>query len=320
MKAKHKTLILFTVICITFLENTYSQNSKPDTINRYFNQIKKVGIMIDGGVKSTIGTKNSNDMASSGIIGFKYDDQRNSLKLSISALSSFDSLISNSNIDYAKNILNTGITKPGLASISFDYHNRFIFNEGFLYFLSHSILQSKGEDIAIHKKIKDILQDNRIDSLNFIEKHLGYKIYGEIANSIWCHSLLESPTNVSVASLGVGFTLYNQLLYNKSYDLSLYYGIGLTSRIIFNDISQSKYKEERKDILGSDKLLYLGPEIFLEIDYNNLYAKFNLPILLGKDYVEGLMRGQPLFAVGIKADFSYVEDRKFEYIDRKNNN
>jgi hypothetical protein len=291
-------LLVVKVSLISCFGQAEDNNDLKDDI---VEQTIRISAMLDGSVKN-LESAGSNDLMSSGLVGFRYDNERCSYKIAISALTSFDSINSGKTSDFARNMLNTGVTKPGLTSLSGEIFVRFLNKKGFQYFLARNEFLSKKRTIERNETFKEVLIRNKLDDLKWFHKYLGIRIYGEISNSAWKHPLLPEITNVSIGALGLGVTYYKQISNSESFEISFFTGPGLTARLLMNDISQAKNDNARIDILGTDKLFYWGPEIFAGININNVYAKFNLPFFIGETSIDGFTNGQPVFSVGLTAD------------------
>jgi hypothetical protein len=304
METTAKLKFYFCMMFIgTLLTINYTCDAQNDDLlkNDSVGVVVKISALLDGGVKSieSVGTK---DISASGSLGFRYDNEDDYFTFSITALSSFDSINSSNKSDFAKNILNTGLTQGSLSSISIEYYRRFLSIKGYRYYEARKLFLSGKRSIARNDAFKKFLTKNNLDKINWFQKFIGIKAYGALANSKWSYDTLLAATQVSIASIGIGLSYYQQLANTESFDISFSAGIGVTTRYIFNDISQSKFKLARENILGTDKLLYIGPELFAEINVNNIYAKFNLPVFLGKPAISGLTNGQPIFSIGFTAD------------------
>lgn len=302
-----KLLITFflTFLFLSITSNLISQKeNNKDLEDDFVEQSITVAALIDGAIKN-LESAGTNNLMSTGLVGFSRDNQRLYIKLVVSAFSSFDSINSNKSIDYAKNILNTGVTNSSLSSISFEMHQRFFSKQGFQFYAARNEYLSKKITPSRTGKFHELLNRNDLHDLNWFRKYIGYKITGEISNSVWSNKSLPSPTNVSIGSLSIGLTYYKQLSNKESFDISFYTGVGITSRFLFNDISQDIYENQREEIIGNSSLYYFGPEIFAGLNINNLYAKFNFPFFLKDKSVNGLTNGQPIFSVGIIANIGY---------------
>lgn len=267
---------------------------------------KSYAMLIDGAVRNleSAGTK---ELASTGLIGFIYDDERYLFKISISAFSNIDSIFSKSKEvkPYSNTILNAGVTNTGFGSLAFEFHNRFISNEGFKYYLvKKNYLAKENPDDKLYETW---LANNKLSGLSWFKKFIGWRFYTQINNTVWKNTAKANST-ANVASFGLMLTYYKMFINNNSLNIDATLGIGATGRVIFNDLGQDE--AFREGILGTKQKSFFGPEIYVGIRLNNLYAKMSIPILLSDTTIKGLTGGQPIVSLGITADIGYKNTQR----------
>lgn len=298
---KSSRIIFSTITSLLIGLSAFGQTANQDTIAV---RTKSYALLLDGAVRN-LESAGSKDLTSTGLVGFRFDDERTLFKMSISAFSTVDTIYNKETKPYSNSILNTGVTNTGFGSFSFEYMNRFIYLDGFRFYLAKkNYLASENPDDNLYNKW---LQDNKISNLNWFKKHIGLRCYAEMNNTIWKNET-NQVNNANVANLGIMLTYYKMFINNNSLNIDMIFGVGATSRIIFNDLGQDE--PFRKAILGTSQKNFLGPELYAGIKINNAYAKISIPFLLSDKVIKGLTGGQPIVSLGIAADIGYKNTQK----------
>jgi hypothetical protein len=148
--------------------------------------------------------------------------------------------------------------------------------------------------------------------LNFDDDFLtisGIKLRYTGANRNW----QESDTSAAVQSTASAFRLgvFHEFLKPKllDNDLSINLGVYLAYNSIKGDIGMDPNREFRKSVLNSNRKVFIGPEVELEIRLKNLRAQFAYSWLQPGSEVPGLTDGRLITTISFVGGFGLKLDR-----------
>jgi len=112
----------------------------------------------------------------------------------------------------------------------------------------------------------------------------------------------------NISTLSINFGVFSELLSEKlnKDGFSISAGIDLTGRWIFGDLGQSKNNAFRNDIIGTKNRFFWGIEPCIIIKLKNIKATASFPILMNKDEVTGLTKGQFVTSIRFTGGFPIV--------------
>lgn len=130
----------------------------------------------------------------------------------------------------------------------------------------------------------------------------GFKIKYIGSNRNWqtdtLGTVVQATNNYFRAGLFHEF-LPKDYLNNYSINIGLYFAYNSLK----GDIGLAPYGEKRKEILGTDKRNFIGPEVALEIRLKNLRAEFGYSFLQSGTEVPGLTSGRLLTTISFVGGF-----------------
>ncbi len=298
-KILHLAGVMWTIILILRADlQCQTNHSGDDTALDTVGVNKTISLLLDGAIRNleAAGAKSS-DLTSTGLVGFRRDNERTQFKITISAYSSADTISGAKPERYAKTILNTSVTNSGLGSISLEYQQRFAWLDGFKKYL---VEKKKFEDERPdNQKYLDLLSKYSLKNLPFWEKYLGYRAYFEMNSTTW-KDTGSKAVNANVISAGIMATFFYQFIQSQSFNINLTMGVGGSLRTIISDLGQDS--QFREAVISTDKKTFFGPEFYAALKVNNAYAKLSVPFFSADNPIAGLTGGQAIFSIGVYVD------------------
>lgn len=277
---------------------------------------RDISIFLDGAVKNlqSAGSKTT-DVASTGTVGFRFDNELYQVKISLSAYSSTDTIFGDNIAAYTQSILNTGLARSGLGSFSLDYAIRFFSDDGFKRYLVDKKRMSNN-NFSYQEYNKLLEQNNLLDpNVSWFNRHCGLRLYVDESTVFWQDQAKKSVKGY-IIGYGAQLTYFKKFAYDESQNIDLTLGLGVTFRSVTGDLSgENKFRE---GILSFNGTWFGGFEIATALKVNNAYAKLSVPVILNKDYIPALTSGQFLFSLGVLVDIGSHHTESVKMEDLKN--